>query len=410
VIGAELHVYGLLQHALLRPLETYVQNHTTQLDMVPTMKEYEALLKKLMLVEKLTSSDGARFPELPWCGDGSVLHSAGMKKEVVHKQTLARWKVALDIVISPPGLSEERNATQLRLMVVILTNMATGMLKKLEGLMDPKYGGLFQLSPADLEASELNLIPATSDMIERYFGMASWINTRNPNLTRQNMAFRLSMRETKVGSKLIKLYLQNPARVSRMVYRARQFREEFVVLMNKRKDKVLAERIQEYEVARADRLRLDAINAAELAKMQAEARMWKHAPLSHPAQRRTNSTFKRAATVDSIESLVEQAKCEKGTMKQKEGFAQKMLVRWLTVMHHVHGLSKVAELNGVFFSPTSQRLSIKTEGGVDKPVQTLAENLAKCSAYLERHGSPAGFAAPVPETNEEPAAGPVANK
>ena len=106
-------------------------------------------------------------------------------------------------------------------MVHVLTHMAAGMLKKLEGLMDARYGGLFSMTDEELDASETHLIPATSDAIERYFGLASWLEQQNPNLTRQNHSYRLSMKETKVGSKLVAMYLESEAsrgRGSRMLY------------------------------------------------------------------------------------------------------------------------------------------------------------------------------------------------
>lgn len=390
LVQAELRVWGILYSGLVHPLESYIQNNTTQRDMVSTQKEYAAVLRKLMAVTTLSmAADGtdAHLPELPWCpGRPGELHSAAATVSFAKK--VATAQKAMKVLVNPP-IPQERNAAQLPLMVAVLQHMAGGMLKKLEGLMDARYGGLFSMTEEELDASETHLIPATSDAIERYFGLASWLDSRNPNLTRQNHSYRVSMKETKVGSKLCELYRANPDRVSRMMYRGRHFALEFDNLMVTRKEQVLEERIAGYDNARLAKKKKDDTSAAELEKMRGEARKWTHRELTHRTGRQTNSVLAAGRTaVPTVTSLVAETRAARdGTDIQNNTAVEKMLVRWLTVFHKVHGLSEVPALQSIFYSRTSGHLCIKGDGaGGQKSELQLMENLAACSAYLKENG------------------------
>jgi hypothetical protein len=399
IVLAELRVWGLLSFCLIKPLEMYIQANTTQADMVSTQNEYHDVLEKLTRLTSLTPADanmGRRhFPELPWVAAGvDALHSAAQSPKVTaRKVEVARAKQAVAICCDPPNLDPARNAQQLKLMLPILTHMASGMLKKLDGLMAPKYGGLFSMSAAEVDASELHLIPSTSDAIERYFGLASWLDAENPNLSVQNHSYRLSIKDTKVGSRLVEMYLEGDVeqdRVSRMLCRTKDFEKEFEQRLRTHEDKVLDERIKGYEDARRHKQEKDENTAVELQKMRDEARSWVHLELTHRSGRRTNSAH--AATrqlAPTITSLVERTKEQtRGSQGQKNEAARKMLVRWLTVFHRVHGLSAVPSLKAVFFSPVSQKLCIVSDGATGQPKseERLMAEVAQCSAYIASHG------------------------
>ena len=227
-------------------------------------------------------------------------------------------------------------------------------------------------------------------------------------LTRQNHSYRLSMKETKVGSKLVAMYLESEAsrgRVSRMLYRTRKYRVEFGQRMLDHKKQVLADRIIGYELARQKKREKDATSAAELEKMRGEARRWVHLEMSHRSERRSASSTisTRREAVPTITSLVEQTREQtRGSESVKNQAAQAMLLRWLTVFHTVHGLSGVSSLASVFFNPKSGRLCIKSEPRLsdgkmeDKSLAQLMENVAACSSYLAEKGSPAGFQGDAP--------------
>ena len=397
LVLAELRVWALLSFTLIKPLEQYIQSNTTQGNMVSTQNEYADVLRKLKAVRTLTVNDNdpssRHFPELPWVDGVDALHSAALSRQVtVRTGEVARAKEAVQICCSPPGLSAERNATQLKLMPVVMAHMASGMLKKLEGLMAPKYGGLFGMSDAEVDASELHLIPSTSDAIERYFGLASWLDNKNPNLTVQNHSYRLSLKDTKVGSRLVQMYLKDDVgrdRVSRMLYRTKHSERQFAADLKAHEDKVLAERIKGYEDGRRAKHEKDENNAAELAQMREEARRWVHLELTHRSGRRTNSAHAAGrVAAPTITSLVQQTKDQtQGTENQKNEAARKMLVRWLTVFHRVHGLSAVPSLKSIFFSPVSQKLCIVSDGatGEQKSEVRLMDEVAQCSAYIDSH-------------------------
>ena len=267
----------------------------------------------------------------------------------------------------------------------VVANKFAPAIKKIMELVNGTKGEVL----ASLDASETHLIPATSDAIERYFGLASWLDSRNPNLTRQNHSYRVSMKETKVGSKLCELYRANPDRVSRMMYRGRHFALEFDNLMVTRKEQVLEERIAGYDNARLAKKKKDDTSAAELEKMRGEARKWTHRELTHRTGRQTNSVLAAGRTaVPTVTSLVAETRAARdGTDIQNNTAVEKMLVRWLTVFHKVHGLSEVPALQSIFYSRTSGHLCIKGDGaGGQKSELQLMENLAACSAYLKENG------------------------
>jgi hypothetical protein len=82
-----------------------------------------------------------------------------------------------------------------------------------------RHGDLYHL-PTDDKLAALDDIPSTSDAIERYFGLASYLLKRNPNLTKTNLNHQLNIIETRVGSRLAAAYQLHPALVTRMVTRA----------------------------------------------------------------------------------------------------------------------------------------------------------------------------------------------
>jgi len=189
--------------------------------------------------------------------------------------------------------------------------------------------------------------------------------------------------------------LANPDRVSRMMYRGRHFALEFNDLMVTRKEQVLEERIAGYDNARLAKKKKDDTSAAELEKMRGEARKWTHRELTHRTARRTNSVLAAGRTaVPTVTSLVEETRAARdGTDIQNNTAVEKMLVRWITVFHKVHGLSEVPALQSIFYSRTSGHLCIKGDGaGGQKSELQLMENLAACSAYLKENGGADLFA------------------
>ena len=136
------------------------------------------------------------------------------------------------------------------------------------------------------------------------------------------------------------------------------------------------------------------INDLMLREMQEEARKWTHHEERARSDSRRQSTYRRAPsaghgdTVPTVAGLAAAAKAERdGTDNQNDEAASKMLVRWLTVFHIVHGLSTVKELEDVFFNPATKKLRIKGE----KTVERLITEVARCSMYLNLNDSPNGF-------------------
>ena len=129
-------------------MQTYIQNHTTQGDMVSLINEYKTLLEKLKGVQVLTGS----FDELPWADNGhTALISVANSAEVLRGKDAVvqrRRTDALREIIRPAGLTEERNDKQTELMAHVLTKMVGGMAEALKRLMSPQYGSIWSMTPA----------------------------------------------------------------------------------------------------------------------------------------------------------------------------------------------------------------------------------------------------------------------
>jgi len=164
--------------------------------------------------------------------------------------------------------------------------------------------------------------------------------------------------------------------------------------MKQRKERTLAERIKVYTDAAKDAQDKKEANEELLREMQEEARKWTHHEERARSDSRRQSAYRRAPsaghgdTVPTVAGLAAAAKAERdGTDNQNDEAASKMLVRWLTVFHIVHGLSTVKELEDVFFNPATKKLRIKGE----KTVERLITEVARCSMYLNLNDSPNGF-------------------
>jgi len=208
-VMAQLRVWSLVHHFIVRPLQTYTQNHASQADIIPVMNEYKSLLEKLKGVTDLKED----LVELPWltAGGESNLISVASSPQVLRSdkqrdKLLQRRRAALKQIKNFDGMSEERKKAQMGLIPVVLRQMAAGMLDGLTRMMDPKYSSLWSLTAEQIANSELDLIPATSDSIERYFGLASWLYREAGRKTKLNTNFQLSIIETKLGTKLVDMF------------------------------------------------------------------------------------------------------------------------------------------------------------------------------------------------------------
>eukprot|EP01048_Picozoa_sp_COSAG05_P004019 COSAG05_NODE_202_length_14312_cov_7.897629_3_plen_939_part_00 len=367
---AELRVMAVLHIALLRPLQTYIQNHSTQGSMVKLMHEYKDVLTQLHAVRKLTVS--TNFAELPWlASDSSSMISITADDAVNHTHTAPRRTQAISDIIRPTGLSTDRQELQLKLMVPILTKMAGGMLTALDRLMSPKYGSMFSLPANDPMLDHLAKIPATSDSIERYFGRASWLrnSASGQNMTKTNVNHTLNIMETKVGSRLVEAYLKEPEVVTKMMTRAMNHKAEYEQELKIRRNRTLAEKIEAYKAADKERKRKLVAKAANVRMMVDEAGKWTHLPLlSSRRSGQEPSITGKAAEIYAARD---------GTEKQNNKAVSDWAVRWLTIFETVFDLDEVAELKHVFYG-ASGRASIQA----GRSQTDLLQNLADCSHYM----------------------------
>jgi len=337
--------------------------------MVKLMHEYKEVLSKLAGVTALTAS--SRFAELPWLAtDGSSLISVTGSEQVDHQHTAARRKRLIDMVIAPQ-LSPERQKLQLELMVSVLTKMAAGMATALARLMSPKYGTIFSLAADSPELGALSKIPATSDYIERYFGLASWLASMDNNKTKVNLNHTLNITETSGGSRMVEAYLKDPEAVGAMVENVRVFRDDNEKILKARKSKVTTDKDEAYRNAEKDRIKKNEEKAENVANMLTEALTWRHLPMV--ASRRSG----RGET--TIASEVTRVGVEAGGTDRQQGLAVvEWAYRWLCVFKTVFDLDEIPELRAVFFGD-SGKPGIKT----GRSVKQLVANVGACSLYMD---------------------------
>ena len=118
-----------------------------------------------------------------------------------------------------------------------------GWSTRLEYTTSVKYGGsLFELSaddPGRLEAQEAS---ATSDPIERIFGLASYLRSTNPNQTRENMDNQMAVIDQKFGTHLLDLLAVDEERGSRIMLRQREFSKTYATKLKSRSLQTMAAR------------------------------------------------------------------------------------------------------------------------------------------------------------------------
>ena len=383
VAFAQLRIMALLFHGLLRPLQTYIQCHSSQKDLAKLLREYKEVLEKCVKVQTLTVA--SIFDELPWRGDPEFPSLISVTKDtrVKHKHTDDRRKETMDYIINAPGLPQDRQCTQLHLMPEILRKMCSGLLAGLKNMMDKKYGDLFTLPEDDEKWEDLDEIPSTSDAIEKYFGIASWLKSLNPNLTEINLSHHLDIVETKVFSRLIPIFRTDPERVERMVRRARENVAEVDQLLRQREARDIEEKQEHYEEAQKEKARKANATAEELKQMEVKAKGWTHCPLNHPSERRPRGGARRAENaILTINSLVRKAVEEAGgaekSDKQQVDLGIQWVVDWLTVFGKVHRLDQIKELEHIFYHGSGR----KSRDGVYLSLEQLKASLADCSAYV----------------------------
>ena len=387
---AELRVCALLHHALLRPTQTYIQNHSSQKDIVKLLKEYKVVLQKLIRVQKLTLVGD--FPELPWLGNSAAIISVAQDPKVLHKHTQQRRTESVQQAIRCDGLSAERQALQVKLMVPMLREMAKGMAKELTELTSKKYGGIFNLADNDPRLDHLDIVPGTSDDIERYFGRASWLRANCPQFADRNLTHLLSIQEVKMGSKLARLVVADRARADEVLQRGRKLSAQFNSVLKAREDGLLEEMAEILRQAEADAETAANAKRAERAAREKLAREWVHLPLESARRRSTERTL-RGLVEEHIRPRIGPRPKKDLTEKQEAEAVRKYVGGLIQMFGDVHGLATVDKLKHVFVG----EWVATHDTGVGKSIfkgrtpDKLLSNLFDCSSYVHVHGSPAGF-------------------
>jgi len=315
-----------------------------------------------------------KFAEMPWRSDDSTsLTPATKDTRVDHRKTAERRKTCIEHMIDPPGLPAVRQEKQLELMVPILQRMAAGMSKALARLMSKKYGSMFSLPEHGPELDHLAKIPATSDSIERYFGLPSWLKKSDENKTKINLNHTLNIIETQAGTRMMEAYLEDPEGVAQMIAGARAFVPVHEATLQKRGKQTLEDKINGYKEAERVSEEKRVEKEKDMDNMLVEAMAWKHLPML-PARRSGGGGGSITAEVKRIEGG------EEVSATKKTAAVTAWAYRWLCVFKTVFDLDDVAELRGVFFGASGKR-GIKT----GRTVEQLVHNVAACSLYMDGH-------------------------
>ena len=207
VLMAELRVCGILQVVVFRPIQTFVQSNSTQADNVLVVQQYRVLILKLK--EGTHPKDWTvRSDDNP---DGIWLDAAktqvlgiAASSIVLHAKTHARRVKSLGVLVTAPNINPDRREAQDAMLGECLKYAAIGMLEALDRVSGPKYvcSSIWALDPEHPRFAELRGAAGTSDYIERYFGLASWLRTMNRNQSPMNRDFVLNMKETQLATRI----------------------------------------------------------------------------------------------------------------------------------------------------------------------------------------------------------------
>ena len=376
VVLAELRVCAILNQSLFRTVQTFCQSHADQDEMVKVKFQYTELLDKM--------AEGPLHPrDLPWLdADRTILLDAGRSEKVLHQHTVIRRKSAIEFLLNPPFLTgaehAEARALQDKLMAEMIHKAGIEMRNKLCTLTGTKYNGsIFDLDADDPRRQTAKEASATSDPIERIFGVASYLRCTNPNQTRENTDNHMAVIDRQFGTHLLDLCATDPERAELMTARQRRYAPTYAKTLADRKKKTAVER-KEILDAQAQKDKEKAAAAkAELQRLRQLAETWR----TDIQQQFSGRNTRRAVAKPLDEQLA-----KVGTDAERRS----LLHDYLKMMTTVHFLHRVKTLRSIFFS-ASDRAAILTQDGKKVSTNELKARLARCACYLAGpFGSPAG--------------------
>jgi hypothetical protein len=223
-----------------------------------------------------------------------------------------------------------------------------------------------ELSPDDHRHAELSEAAGTSDSIERYFGLASWLRAQSPNQTPVNRDFVLAMKETRLPTRLADALFTNKEQTMRKMDRMAAYVPSYMADQAKRQ--------KLYGQAKV-RIYLDALGRRAAAIRRAEER---RAALdgiaaAHGHVRWLTFAAFRRTVVDPERHR---------TMKQQHDAVRSQLKLLLNMFATVYQLDEEADLHDVFYNEAGRR-AIFSEGGTNFSNANLFDKMQRCSAYLE---------------------------
>jgi hypothetical protein len=390
-------------------MQTHIQDHLSQVGLVKLVHELRGVLDTLAAVSALTPTTG--FPELPWLDTGKT-YLISCAKTVEHTHTAARRSESIHRVAASE-LNPGQQAKQIKLMLPILHRTVAAMQDALVRLTSPRYdaGGIFSLSLTDPRLEQLDEVPATSDYIERFFGLASWLAKMNPHQALAHRNLQLCMIEVRVADKLKDLFNLDPSKAARVLKNARTYRKVFMQNMKARKRATDEEKLAIYERAllKAQQKAISDWNAR--LRLEQLATVWKHLPLEKPAHVPTGelqcvSCGAQVAELDAADeciacrpgssimaALAEEAARPAGARERTENQANDVKRKWLKahldMFQQVHGCHRVPALEDIFRNADGHASILK-----DRSTAELAKNVFRCSAHVQDKGSPLNWAPP----------------
>ena len=257
VLQACLRVMVLLNTAIFRPLNVYFQNpKTSKRDTIQVWNELKTLLEQLKDVD-----DEMLWQDLPWCGDGVLVRIATHERVMrvptaqPHNATekqIEMWNTRYDKTVERRNTaiavaSSMEDTEELQLANKLLKAAVTGMLKSFNDIHSERYNGrILTTTDADLLLLAES-VPSTSDAVEKFLGLVSYLEASNRNQGPLNRFYQLLAREMKISEKLQDLRAKDPDFVHTAMNRGRTFKLILAERVAERADKALDRRKKDIE-------------------------------------------------------------------------------------------------------------------------------------------------------------------
>jgi len=338
--------------------------------------------------------DEMLWQDLPWCGDGVLVRIATHERVMrvptaqPHNATekqIEMWNTRYDKTVERRNTaiavaSSMEDTEELQLANKLLKAAVTGMLKSFNDIHSERYNGrILTTTDADLLLLAES-VPSTSDAVEKFLGLVSYLEASNRNQGPLNRFYQLLAREMKISEKLQDLRAKDPDFVHTAMNKGRTFKLILAERVAERADKALDRRKKDIEHHLARDHKLTAAKQVKDAAMDDLMADWIHLPY-----------------VDLVHWVG--WRCSQGINVQARGGAgriQRAQRQWLKDclegFDKVHRCRIVKHLHAHFYGnghPPTGNVGYKEHKKIKRTTREMLMGVHGCSRHVYMRGSPA---------------------